>query len=285
MRKATLILLGFFMFILLTLPPALSVAANSSNGELFQLTNEDVFDAIEENRTVNSVESAYWNLAHQGEWLGFYIGPVTPQIELFPGPFKHHVQGMARSPRTDIAPVFYVSVSGDPFDADSFPALMVVQLPSLETDGERLGSNRLKREPSSGDGSGETVGTDPPAGDQIVKMIKYSEHKHPSGIAMVGDILAVPMGNKRSATDEELKEIKIIFYDCSDPLNPFEMTDRELIIKPEGDAGTGWSHGSQAVAIAKLPADEFSANGRFFRSIRLRHTFRRAALLRRFSLG
>ena len=67
---------------------------------------DDSVDVWEENRTVDDVASAFDDLARWGEWSGFYIGPISPQLELFPKPFNHHIQGMARSPRTGVPPIF-----------------------------------------------------------------------------------------------------------------------------------------------------------------------------------
>ena len=257
--KVTIALLA--ILIVLVLLPQLAKSAERTDfidiGQSVPPT--EGIDVVQENRTVNDVAGAFENLARSGEWMGFYIGPIDPQIELFPRPFNHHIQGMARSPRIDGPPIFYFAVSGNPYDDDddSFPALMVVKMASLPTNGERLGSNRLKRD--TGNSNGETVNTAPTEGDEVIKIFKYGADEpywHPAGIAMVGDILAVPLGG-RNQTGEG-SGIKVIFYDCRDPEDP-QRLDYELVIKANvGDPDPpAWSHGAQGLAITKLPDGHF----------------------------
>jgi cytoskeletal protein CcmA (bactofilin family) len=185
--------------------------------------------ASEQNRSVVDVVRAFNNLTEKGEFLGFYIdykGDHEHKFELFTGiPFKSHIQGLARSPRVDGPPVFYLTVSQGKkwHDERSYPGIMVVEMKSLPADGERLGSNRLRRgkdtmfsPPPGYEDEYEDQGLEPP--DKLHKIIETESH-HPSGIAMVGDILAVPMSNR------------IYFYDCSDPLDPQEL-DYKLALKP-----------------------------------------------------
>ena len=167
----------------------------------------------QENRSVKNVEKAFTNLAHQGEWLGYHVPPIETdsdgQFELFPYyELKGHVQGMARSPYTDeeagIGPIFYLTVSNKHQWHESAAGIMVVALNSLPTDGERVGSNRLQKDK-------DTMFTYPPWEDEVVNFIETPQSSHPSGIAMVGDILAVPMSGY------------IYFYDCRNPYYPREM--------------------------------------------------------------
>jgi len=69
---------------------------------------EDV--VIEENLALDNVTLAFDLLTYQGEWLGFHMG-VAP--DTYPPPGDEHFQGIARSPRTGISPIFYVTRSGN----------------------------------------------------------------------------------------------------------------------------------------------------------------------------
>ncbi len=77
--------------------------------------------------------------------------------------------------------------------------------------------------------------------DKVVKIIETND-THPSGLSMVGDILAVPIGGF------------IQFYDCRDPLNPKRLKYALPLIDDHAE-----STGANAVAITKLPEPD----GRF----------------------
>ena len=190
---------------------------------------------MQENYKVDDVEASFRALTHQGEWLGFHIGPVSEprQIELFPGSLKSHIQGMARSPRTGRAPVFYFAVSGHKGNEDSFPGIMVVELKSRPGHGERLGSNRLAQDL-------DTTDTSPPLEDKVLRILEDTESDHPSGLQMVGDILAVPAAGA------------IQFYDCREPTHPKRLDYKLAFCTDEGK-----SHGAQAVAITRLEDGRF----------------------------
>lgn len=203
--------------------------------------------AIEENPSVENVEEAFNNITQQGEWLGFYLddhnhSKTGEQFELFPGSNKAHIQGVARSPRTDGPPIFYVAVSDGGFRQDAYAGIMVVEMSSLPTNGERLGSNRLEKDDPTDDEVGkDTIFTLPPLEDKVLEIIE-TKSKHPSGMAMVGDILAVPMDGF------------VHFYDCRNPTNPERMEYALPLIDDKGK-----STGANAVAITKLPEPD----GRF----------------------
>src|SRR3990172_6512689 len=143
--------------------------------------SEDVSQA---NPAISDVEGAFDKLTRQGEWLGFYMGDAP---DTYPPPSKEHVQGIARSPRTGIPPVFYVTRSGNKDDSDFYGSLMVVQLDSRDQEGERLRSNRQDKDDETPDT--EPLSTD----DKVIRNISFPDYQHPAGIQMVGDILAVPL--------------------------------------------------------------------------------------------
>src|SRR3990172_213198 len=193
-------------------------------------------DVGEENRAVPDVEDACDRPPRRGEWLGFYMGDAP---DTYPPPSKEHVQGIARSPRTGIPPVFYVTRSGNKDDSDFYGSLMVVQLDSRDQEGERLRSNRLDKDD-------ETPDTEPPStDDKVIRNISFPDYQHPGGIQMVGDILAVPLEDPKDASDPMGK---VIFYDASAPTNP-QRLDYEL---------TSDSHNFGVIGMTKL------SDGRFF---------------------
>ncbi|MDL1979753.1 MAG: PKD domain-containing protein, partial [Deltaproteobacteria bacterium] len=189
----------------------------------------------EENCAVDNVVAAFDSLTYQGEWLGFYMGdaPYTRPL-----PTTEHFQGIARSPRVGI-PIFYATRSGNINDPDYLGSLVVVELLSSNTDGERLGSNRCVK-------GLETLDTPPPyIGDKVIKNIPFDDYEHPGDIQMVGDILAVSLSAPREG--QGLPEGKVVFFDCSNPRNP-EPLPYEL------DSGDSVG----VLGITKLP------DGRFF---------------------
>lgn len=222
-RKQTVMKIAIILITILTI--------SSSQGSA--IDNE----LSEENYAVEDVETAFNNLAEQGEWLGFFLddhehSDTEEQFELFPGSNKAHTQGAVRSPRTDIPPVFYVAVSDGGFHDDAYAGIMVIEMGSLDTTGEKLGSNRL-------DKNNDTIFTLPPEEDKVLAIIETKSH-HPSGMAMVGDILAVPMSGF------------VHFYDCRDPTNPVRLKYALPLIGPDTE-----STGANAVAITKLPDGRF----------------------------
>jgi len=155
---------------------------------VYEVYSEQTTEVSEENRTVDDVVSAFDALTHHGEWLGFHMGPAP---DTYPPPSDEHIQGIARSPQTG-SPIFYVTRSGNLYDSDYSGSLMVVEMGTRDTDGERLRSNRLLK-------GEETRNTPPHTMDRVIKNIPFYNWEHPGGIQMVGDILAVPLEKLRPA--------------------------------------------------------------------------------------
>jgi hypothetical protein len=189
----------------------------------------------EENPALDNVTLAFDKLTFQGEWLGFHMGPAP---DTYPPPSPEHFQGIARSPRTGIPPILYVTRTGNKDNPDYYGSIMVVQMNSRPQDGERLRSNRLSK-------ADETLDTEPPSNDKCIKNIPFSDYEHVGGIQMVGDILAVPLEDK--VDNPALPEGKVVFYNCSEPTNPVKLT-YELNTP---------SHKIGVVGITKLPDGYF----------------------------
>jgi hypothetical protein len=169
----------------------------------------------EENPAIDNVIAAFDALTYHGEWLGFHMSDPTSgeyAPDTYPPPGDEHIQGIARSPQTG-KPIFYVTRSGNLDNPDYYGSLMVVEMGTRDTDGERLRSNRLLK--------GEETRTTPPhTMDRVIKNIPYSDWEHPGGIQMSGDILAVPL---EKPANIYLPQGRIIFYDCSTPESPIEL--------------------------------------------------------------
>ena len=244
-------------------------------------------DVILENYTVSNVVAAFDDITHHGEWLGFNRGaapwtehvctgtpadfcmpscPCFKKAGVWPLCFlemeatrEQHFQGIPRSPRTEMAgqsipPYLYVTRAGDP-TSKSNPtegALWVVEMPTRNSDGERLRSNRLQ----SGE---ETNHTAPSTEDHVIYYIEFNKsyengqlnYHHPGGIQMVGDLLAVTLDNPNDQPDECdvdypaelpsgcLPKGKIAFFDASNPLFPNYLGDFGLNNPYDGVGAVG----------------------------------------------
>ncbi|MFC2063340.1 hypothetical protein ACFLS8_05305, partial [Chloroflexota bacterium] len=180
-------------FIALVFPVGVQAAAIPP-APVFRVYSEQPPGVSEENRAIDDVIEAFNALTHHGEWLGFHMGdPISGEYapNTYPNPTDEHVQGIARSPQTG-APIFYVTRSGNVYDPDYYGSLMVVEMGTRDTDGERLRSNRLLE-------GNETRTTPPHTMDRVIKNIPYNYWEHPGGIQMVGDILAVPLEKRPPA--------------------------------------------------------------------------------------
>ena len=208
-------------------------------------------DCRQDNPAIDDVIDAFENLAERGEWLGFHRGPApdtTPKCIPIPeDPFScetnEHTQGVARSPRTGISPILYVTRSGNADDPDRYGSLMVIEFASRGTDGERLRSNRLEK-------YRQTKHTSPDEQDIVIKNIPFDGESapwygHPGGLQMIGDILIIALEGPKYG--HNLPDSKIVFFDCSEPNNP-TLLNYQLDF---------WSHEAAAPGIVKLPDETF----------------------------
>ncbi len=214
-------------------------------------------DCSQENPAIDDVVDAFKHLTERGEWLGFHRGPApdtTPLCIPLPGdPFgcqtDEHTQGIARSPRTGISPIFYVTRSGDRYNPHAQGSLMVVEFGSRGTDGERMRSNRLEK-------YRQTKHTEPDTRDKVIKNIPFDGtdgipwYGHPGGLQMIGDILVIALEQPENQVIGQEPICKLVFFDCSEPCNPV-LLDYQL----------DFNHGAAAPAIVKLP------DGRFYMAL------------------
>lgn len=194
----------------------------------------------EENPPIEDVVDAFDNLTYMGEWLGFNTNSKVPDTYPEGRPTGEHVQGVARSPRSDDPnPVFYATRSGH-FD-DRPGSLMVVSMGSRDTDGERIRSNLL----SKGKETSETLPPLPGGiGDLVRENIAFDDWEHPGGLAMIGDILAIALEKPRPG--QGLPPARIAFFNCAIPVVLDNFYNFDL---PHGSAGV--------VALDRLPSGHF----------------------------
>lgn len=178
------------------------------------------------------VEQQFASLARRGDGLAFNLGAIDAESD--PSLCKH-MQGLARLAGTG-TPYLIVSRSGnDPsalcitgFEDDSPGNLFVVRMGSRDTTGERMRSNRLRRDWTDQYLSpiGPLPWTKPPdTRDRLVNNVKLSgiwpSYMHPGGMQLVDDVLAVafeaPFG---SGPSRPSPDNMVLFVDVSNPEAP-----------------------------------------------------------------
>jgi len=224
--------------------------------------NDDI-EVMEFNYSVPDVVSAFNNLTEQGEGLSVHLpGTVVPYLSneefLYKIPFKSHIQGVTRSSRSGV-PLFFLAISAnhyhpekDFYDAVTRPGVAVVQLGSRTESGERVRSNRLQK-------GTETTFTEGLVEDQVINFIETEYMGHPSGMGMVGDILAVPNGEVRFFNTTNWLD------DESENDGPIFEFSKKIIINKGNDEDDcdpfappeDGKHGSQAMGITNLPDGRF----------------------------
>jgi hypothetical protein len=100
-------------------------------------------------------------------------------------------------------------------------------------------------------GSNVRDARDPPPGDTIVNMIGLrSSHWHAGGIALLGDVVAVPLeAGGEEGDDGQVPKARVVFLDLADPLNPRALPQSSEIVCETEHAG--------AVALTRLPNGYF----------------------------
>jgi hypothetical protein len=205
-------------------------------------------DISTEQRFVPDVAAQFNALTLRPEGLGFDRGSS-------PNPsFCKHYQGVVRKDGPDGTPYLFVTKSGNAPSAcpqldDSPGNLLVVRMGSRETTGERLRSNRLRRNSAVGYDP-PTLNTPPDSRDVVVRTISFDgganwpahggtsgwpAYGHPGAMQLVGDVLAVAM----ETPYEGAAQTSIAFFDVSNPENPRFLN--EMYPGPAGDdfgAGT-----------------------------------------------
>ena len=174
-------------------------------------------------------------LSSRPDALGFHIGGGPD-----PSQCRHH-QALIRTESANGTPYFIISRSGPPRDlcaetidpihvGNPIANLYVVRMGSRNKDGERLRSNRLRRDLA-------TAATPPEPDDIVVHSIPYDgsiagfpHYDHPGGMQHVGNILAVgvefparifvgPFPGHWEQVDPTAPPVFVQFLDVSDPEN------------------------------------------------------------------
>lgn len=186
----------------------------------------------EESQNPPDLPSQFRGLDARGEMLGFR---TTGYPKAYGLPTATHYQGIVRRPGAGV-PYFFVSRAGTG-DGDEGD-IQVVRMGSRRTDGERLRSNRLAK--------GKKVWeTAPDSDDRVVHHWKPG-WKHVGGLAIVGDILAVPLEDPIG--DNKHLEGAVWFYDVSVPSAPRRIPAIDLEFE---------NHKVGVVGLTRLPDNFF----------------------------
>lgn len=206
---------------LLMLPCAvLAEQATLSESERLALMSEGV-------HFLPDVVGQFSALSTRPDALGFHKGDS-------PNPSRcKHYQGMVRYQGSDDTPYFIISRSGNTPPIPNLPDgvscgelnggddddpgnLLVIRMGSREKHGERMRSNRIRR-------NSENADTPPEANDALATYITFDgtggwpNYGHPGGMQAVGDVVGVPMETPYSSA---YPEARILFIDLSTPDAP-----------------------------------------------------------------
>jgi hypothetical protein len=203
-------------------------------------------------RFVPDVVGQFNALTTRPDAMGFHIGDGPD-----PSQCRHH-QALIRTAAADGTPYFIVSRSGPPRDfciesidpihvGNPIANLYVVRMGSRDTQGERLRSNRLRRDLA-------TSSTPPEADDRVVRSIPYDgstadwpHYDHPGGMQQVGNIVALgvefparifvgPGPDDWVQEDPGAPPVLVQFLDVTDPENPRK---KSTFVPPQLDARAG----------------------------------------------
>jgi PKD domain len=186
-------------------------------------------------RFVPDVVGQFNALTRRPDALGFHIGGGPD-----PSQCRHH-QALIRTEAADGTPYFIVTRSGPPRDTclqeelgiegNPIANLYIVRMGSRDKNGERLRSNRLRR-------NFTTTLTPPEAEDVVVRSIPYDgtgvwpHYDHPGGMQQVGNIVAVGVEFPARILvdpgppavwvqeDPNAPAVLVQFLDVTDPENP-----------------------------------------------------------------
>jgi len=180
----------------------------------------------------------------------------------------YHYQGVVRKhgPGT---PYLFVSRN-----RDGAGYLLVVRMGSRDRTGERLRSNRLVKDSLIG-GLPSYLTTLPDARDTTVALVRFDGnngwpgYKHPGGMQMVGNILAVPLSQPLDGNPP----LRVAFIDVANPEAPFITSQFD----PDARGSTEFGVGQVALTPVRNPigpgvryimllAGESNKNVRLYRS-------------------
>jgi hypothetical protein len=179
---------------------------------------------------VEDAQAQFEALKHHAEALGWR----NPESDGAPDPGStDHYQGLVRNPNPG-TPVFYITQKDNDDQGRKGGYLLVIELKSRDTSGERLRSNLQE------DGQ-DTEDTSPNENDTWVSSIRFDgtlenapvfdgirlpAYEHPGGMALVDDVLFVPVDTPASEADPVGQ---LLLFDVSaDPLIPIPLQAFEL---------------------------------------------------------
>jgi hypothetical protein len=147
------------------------------------------------------------NLRHRPEALGFRIGGWDYDLG-----GADHVQGIARYNAADGTPYLFITTS-----RDDGAELVIAEMASRDTSGERMRSNRLLWNTDTDD-------TPAPASDVVQEVYHFPGWKHAGGIAVIEHYLIVPLENGKDWNTNPNGARKIgtfAIYDIQNPTDPW----------------------------------------------------------------
>jgi hypothetical protein len=232
--------LGILFLLMLAVPSLVAAQMPGNDGGLFVV--EDAlaqFDALK-----HHAEALAWRNPE-------HLGAPDPST-------SDHYQGLARNPRPG-APVFYVSQLDDDDGGTAGGYLHVVRFASRTTTGERLRSNLQQI-------GNDTEEASPPGEDTWVRSIRFDgtpefdgvllpTYKHPGSMALVDDVLFVPVDQPTSGT---APTGHLLLFDVAvDPTHPIPLQALPLphsidnVAVTRNDDGTYrlWTNGNGGSAI------------------------------------
>ena len=169
-------------------------------------------------RFVPDVVGQFDALTERPDAMGFELrGPDPSQCR--------HMQAVVRIDAPDGTPYLLVSRSGKDTGAACYSGsdhanVYIVRMGSRDTTGERLRSNRLRRDR-------ETTDTPPDPADGVVDVMLFDgttdwpHYEHPGAMQQVGNVLALSLENGKSGQPST----KILFIDVSNPAQPVMLNN------------------------------------------------------------
>ena len=167
-------------------------------------------------RVLSDVVDQFNALSRRPDAMGFELyGPDPGQCQ--------HMQAVVRVEAADGTPYLLVTRSG--ITSDTCPGrasdkanMYIVRMGSRDKDGERMRSNRLRR-------NAETTHTPPDPADRVVRTILFDgstdwpRYGHPGGMQRIGDIVVLAL----EAGEDGEPKTTILFLDVRDPENPVRL--------------------------------------------------------------
>ena len=196
---------------------------------------------------VHDVAAQFNQLALRPDPIGFNLSPTAPEPRL-----GKHFQGIVRKHGPGV-PYMFLSRSGNDVPEcvgcnDDPGNIFVVRMQSRDSTGERLRSNRLRRDWSMAGtvwpGVPNFWTTPPDLLDQNFRTIHFNgldgwpNYAHPGGMQVVGDVLIVPLS--RPYTEGDPKNL-FLFIDISNPESPSPLStfDPLSVSDPNSEFGVG----------------------------------------------